>query len=161
MSVELIGYGAFFLTMALTYAIMCLGLNVQWGQTGLFNVGVAGFVAIGAYVSAILTTPDSPSHLGGFGLPIVIGWLGGALAAAVISFLIGALTIRLRADYLAIATFGVAVVVQLCALNLEPITGGPFGIGFIPRPFADRAGGLRQIAHRLRSLITLRCCRTQ
>ena len=58
MSVDLVGYGAFFLTMALTYAIICLGLNVQWGQTGLFNVGVAGFVAIGAYVSALLTTPD-------------------------------------------------------------------------------------------------------
>ena len=51
-----------------------------------------------------------------------------------------ALTIRLRADYLAIATFGVAVVVQLCALNLEPVTGGPFGIGFIPRPFSSLAG---------------------
>jgi branched-chain amino acid transport system permease protein len=140
MSGELVGYGAFFLTMALTYAIMCLGLNVQWGQTGLFNVGVAGFVAIGAYVSAILTTPESSGHFGGFALPIVIGWLGGMLAAALVSFLIGALTIRLRADYLAIATFGAAVVVQLCALNLEPVTGGPFGIGFIPRPFAGLAG---------------------
>ena len=47
--IELISYGAFFLTLALTFAIMCLGLNVQWGQTGLFNVGVAGFVGIGAY----------------------------------------------------------------------------------------------------------------
>jgi len=140
MSVELVAYGCFFLTMALTYAVMCLGLNLQWGQTGLFNVGVAGFVAIGAYVSALLTTPDAPDRLGGFGLPIVVGWLGGALAAALISFLIGALTIRLRADYLAIATFGVAVTVQLCALNLVSVTGGPFGIGFIPRPFADMAG---------------------
>ena len=58
MSLELLSYGAFFLTMALSYAIICLGLNVQWGQTGLFNVGIAGFVAIGAYVSALLTTPD-------------------------------------------------------------------------------------------------------
>ena len=70
MSVELVGYACFFLTMALTYAIMCLGLNVQWGQTGLFNVGVAGFVAIGAYVSALLTTPDAANRLGGFDLPI-------------------------------------------------------------------------------------------
>ncbi|MDH6234131.1 branched-chain amino acid transport system permease protein [Mesorhizobium soli] len=140
MSVELIGYGCFFLTMALTYAIMCLGLNVQWGQTGLFNVGIAGFVAIGAYVSALLTTPDTANRFGGFDMPILVGWLGGALAAALIAFLIGALTIRLRADYLAIATFGVAVTVQLCALNLERITGGPFGIGFIPRPFANLAG---------------------
>ena len=113
MSLDLLSYGAFFLTMALSYGIICLGLNVQWGQTGLFNVGIAGFVAVGAYVSAILTTPDDPSRLGGFGLPIALGWLGGAFATGLVSFLIGALTIRLRADYLAIATFGVAVVVQL------------------------------------------------
>ena len=74
---DLLAYGAFFLTMALTYAIICLGLNVQWGQTGLFNVGVAGFVAIGAYASALLTTPDAPDRFGGFGLPIAVGWLGG------------------------------------------------------------------------------------
>jgi branched-chain amino acid transport system permease protein len=140
MSVELVAYGAFFLTVALSYAIICLGLNVQWGQTGLFNVGIAGFVAIGAYVSAILTTPDTPDRFGGFGMPIVIGWFGAAAAAALVSFLVGILTLRLRADYLAIATFGVAVVVQLCALNLEGLTGGPFGIGFIPRPFGELAG---------------------
>ena len=58
--VDLLGYAAFFGTTALTYAVICLGLNVQWGQTGLFNVGIAGFVAIGAYTSAILTTP--PGH---------------------------------------------------------------------------------------------------
>jgi branched-chain amino acid transport system permease protein len=139
-SVELVSYGAFFLTMSLTFAIICLGLNVQWGQTGLFNVGVAGFVGIGAYVSALMTTPDTAGRLGGFGLPILVGWAGGALATAAVSFGIGALTMRLRADYLAIATFGVSVVVQLCALNLEAVTGGPFGVGFIPRPFAGSAG---------------------
>lgn len=140
MNLELVSYAAFFLTVALTYGVICLGLNVQWGQTGLFNVGVAGFVAIGAYVSALLTTPEAPGRLGGFDLPIMIGWIGGALAAGLASFLVGWLTIRLRADYLAIATFGVAVVVQLCALNLQGVTGGPFGIGFIPRPFAGLAG---------------------
>ena len=135
---DLLGYGAFFGTTALTYAVMCLGLNVQWGQTGLFNVGIAGFVAIGAYTSAILTTPPG-AHLGGFGLPIVIGWLGAMLAAAAASAAVGALTLRLRADYLAITTFGIAVTVQLFCLNAEGVTGGPFGIGFIPRPFAGLA----------------------
>lgn len=139
MSIELIAYGSFFLTMALTYAIICLGLNVQWGQTGLFNVGITGFVAMGAYVSALLTTPDDPSRFGGFGMPIVIGWAGAAGATALVSFLVGLLTIRLRADYLAIATFGVGIVVHLAALNLQSITGGPFGISFIPRPFASYA----------------------
>ena len=137
--IELISYGAFFLTLALTFGIMCLGLNVQWGQTGLFNVGVAGFVGIGAYVSALLTTPAVPEHLGGFDMPIVVGWVGAALAAALASGALGALTLRLRSDYLAIATFGFAIVVQLAALNLQSITGGPFGISFIPRPFGSLA----------------------
>ncbi|MDE2385925.1 MAG: branched-chain amino acid ABC transporter permease [Alphaproteobacteria bacterium] len=137
--IELISYGAFFLTLALTYAIMCLGLNVQWGQTGLFNVGVAGFVGIGAYVSALLTTPDAPDRFGGFDLPIAVGWIAAAIAAALASALLGAMTLRLRSDYLAIATFGFAVVVQLAVLNLQKLTGGPFGISFIPRPFGALA----------------------
>ncbi|MDH4441422.1 MAG: branched-chain amino acid ABC transporter permease [Rhizobium sp.] len=137
MSLDLLAYGAFFLTMALTYAIICLGLNVQWGMTGLFNVGIAAFVAVGAYTSAILTTPETADRFGGFDLPIVVGWMGAALVSGALSWAVGALTIRLRADYLAIATFGVAVTVQLCVLNLQSVTGGSFGIGFIPRPFAS------------------------
>ncbi len=138
--IDLLSYGAFFLTMALSYAVICLGLNLQWGQAGLFNVGVAGFVAVGAYVSAILTTPPVDGRIGGFGLPLLAGWIGGGLGAGLLCFLLGALTLRLRADYLAIATFGAAVVIQLALLNLEGLTGGPFGIGFIPRPFGGLAG---------------------
>eukprot|EP00913_Durusdinium_trenchii_P031536 g29528.t1 len=139
MSLDILAYAAFFLTMALTYAIMCLGLNLQWGQTGLFNVGIAAFVAIGAYVSALLTTPETADRVGGFEWPIVAGWVGGSLAAGIAAWLVGALTIRLRSDYLAIATFGVAVSVQLCVLNIQSLTGGAFGVGFIPRPFAGLA----------------------
>ena len=137
--IDLLGYLAFFGTTALTYAIITLGLNVQWGQTGLFNVGVAGFVAVGAYVSALLTTPPSATHWGGFDMPIPLGWLAAMLAGALAAAAVGALTLRLRADYLAITTFGVAVAVQLTCLNATPITGGPFGVGFIPRPFGTLA----------------------
>ena len=140
MMLDLLGYAAFFLTTALTYGVICLGLNVQWGQTGLFNVGVAGFVAIGAYASALLTTPEAADRFGGFDLPIAVGWLGAMVAAGLASLLVGALTLRLRADYLAITTFGVAISIQLVALNTEGLTGGPFGIAFIPRPFAGLQG---------------------
>lgn len=139
MILDILAYGAFFLATALTYAIVCLGLNVQWGQTGLFNVGVAGFVAIGAYTSALLTSPATPGRFGGFGLPIAMGWIMAMVVAASAAWLIGRITLRLRADYLAITTFGVATVIQLVALNAEFLTGGPFGIGFIPRPFASLA----------------------
>jgi len=133
---DLLAYAAFFLVTALTYGIICLGLNVQWGQTGLFNVGVAGFVAIGAYASALLTTPDAAGRFGGFGLPIWLGWIAASLLSGAAAALIGAITLRLRADYLAITTFGIAIAIQLVALNAETLTGGPFGVGFIPRAFA-------------------------
>ena len=135
----LIAYGSFFIVLALINGIACLGLNIQWGQTGLFNVGIAGFIAIGAYVSAILTTPLSDGHLGGFGLPMALGWIGGMVAAGAVSAAIGWMTLRLRSDYLAITTFGVAVTVHLLVLNAQSITGGSFGIGFIPRPFENLA----------------------
>jgi branched-chain amino acid transport system permease protein len=136
MTLDIIAYLAFFLVTALSYGIICLGLNVQWGQTGLFNVGVAGFVAIGAYTSALLTTPDAAPRLGGFDFPIWVGWIAALATSALAAAVIGAITLRLRADYLAITTFGVAITIQLVALNAEKVTGGPFGIGFIPRPFA-------------------------
>ncbi|GLQ77692.1 branched-chain amino acid ABC transporter permease [Mesorhizobium huakuii] len=137
--IDLIGYGAFFLTTALIFSLVTLGLNLQWGLTGLFNVGLAGFVAIGAYTSALLTTPDDAARLGGFGLPILVGWLGAMVVGGIAAALTGMATLRLRSDYLAITTFGVAVVVQLVALNAQKLTGGPFGIGFIPRPFGSLA----------------------
>jgi branched-chain amino acid transport system permease protein len=137
--IDLLGYGAFFLTTALIFALISLGLNLQWGLTGLFNVGVAGFVAIGAYTSALMTTPDDSARFGGFDLPIVAGWLGAMLVAGLAAAITGFATLRLKSDYLAITTFGVAVVVQLVALNAQGFTGGAFGVGFIPRPFASLA----------------------
>lgn len=137
--IDVLGYGAFFLTTALIFALISLGLNLQWGLTGLFNVGVAGFVAIGAYTSALMTTPDDVARFGGFDLPIVVGWLGAMLVAGVAAAITGFATLRLRSDYLAITTFGVAVVVQLVALNAQSFTGGAFGVGFIPRPFSSLA----------------------
>ena len=119
------------------YAVLCLGLNLQWGFAGLFNAGIAGFFAIGAYTAAILTTPESPSYLGGFGLPIVIAWpvamaLSGALAWAV-----GRICVRLQGDYLAMATIGIAEVIRLFIKNEEWLTAGTRGIPNIARPFED------------------------
>jgi branched-chain amino acid transport system permease protein len=137
MIIDLLGYGAFFLSTALIFALITLGLNLQWGLTGLFNVGIAGFVAIGAYTSAILTSPDTPDRIGGFDWPILAGWLAAMAIAGAAAAFTGYATLRLKADYLAITTFGVAVVVQLTALNAQGLTGGPFGVAFIPRPFAS------------------------
>ena len=137
----LVSYAAFFLVFAGIYAIVVLGLNLQWGFTGLFNVGIAGFVGIGAYASALLTAPDYPDQVGGFGLPVPLGWLGAMTASGLAALLIGPAALRLRHDYLAIATFGVAVTLQLVALNAKGLTGGPFGLQFIPKPLSDAIPG--------------------
>jgi len=140
-----LSYATFFLVFASIFAIMALGLNLQWGYTGLFNVGVAGFVAVGAYASALLTTPPDAApgavRVVGLGLPIVVGWIGGTAIAGLVAAAVGFAALRLRHDYLAIATFGIAVVIQLVALNAQKLTGGPFGIQFIPKPFDARIDG--------------------
>ena len=135
-----LSYGSFFLVFASCFAIIVLGLNLQWGFTGLFNVGVAGFVALGAYTSALLTTPDTPDRLGGLGWPVALGWLAAMGVSGVAGLLVGAVALRLRHDYLAITTFGVAVTIQLVANNATPLTGGPFGVQFIPKPMQGWLG---------------------
>jgi len=135
-----LSYGSFFLVFAGSFAIIVLGLNLQWGYTGLFNVGVAGFVAVGAYTSAILTTPDAPERIGGFGWPVAAGWLMAMAASGLCSLLVGLVALRLRHDYLAITTFGIAVTIQLVATNAQGLTGGPFGVQFIPKPLQGWLG---------------------
>jgi branched-chain amino acid transport system permease protein len=115
-------YLVFFLCVVLVLSVLTLGLNLQWGFTGLFNAGVAGFYAIGGYTHAILTAAPQPQYLGNFGLPWIVGIAGAMALTALAALLIGLLTIRLRGDFLAIATFGIAILIQLVALNLEPRT---------------------------------------
>lgn len=135
-----LSYGSFFLVFATIFALIALGLNLQWGFTGLFNVGVAGFVAVGAYTSALLTTPENPERWGGYGLPVLLGLLAAMLLSGIVALAVGVLALRLRQDYLAITTFGIAVTIQMIALNAKPLTGGPFGVHFIPKPMQDWLG---------------------
>lgn len=138
--IDFVSYGSFFLVFATVFAVIVLGLNLQWGFTGLFNVGVAGFVAIGAYTSALLTTPEVAGRAGGWGWPVALGWVGAMAACGVAGLLVGLATLRLRHDYLAITTFGIAVTVQLVALNAQWLTGGAFGVQFIPKPMQGWLG---------------------
>jgi len=136
-----LSYAVFFLIMALILSIAVLGLNLQWGYTGLFNAGVAGFIAIGAYTMAILTGPSRDAVFGGFGLPFLVGIIGAMIAAGLAALLIGLVTLRLKGEYLAVATFGIAVTIQLVCLNWEYVTGGTLGLISIPNPSRALAEG--------------------
>lgn len=145
----------FFLTLAGIYAVMALGLNVQWGFSGQFNIGIAGFWAVGSYTAAILTTDPSPLHLGGFGLPLVLGIVGAALISGVIALLIGLLCVNLRTDYLAIATIGIGEIIRLVLKNEDWLTNGVRGIAGISRPFVGYGRDLQQLLFLLVVLVVI------
>ena len=133
---QLLGYFLYFLSLMTVggiYALLALGLNVQWGFAGLFNVGTAGFAAVGAYTYAILTTDSSPFHYGGLGIPLVFGGIAAMVLSGFVAGVIGLICIRLRADYLAIATIGIAEIIKLVLKNETAVTNGPRGINKIPR----------------------------
>ncbi|QDX41481.1 branched-chain amino acid ABC transporter permease [Salarchaeum sp. JOR-1] len=119
--------------LAAVYAIAVLALNIQWGYTGLFNIGVAGFMAVGAYTTVILSANPGGSPPG-LGLPLPVGVLGGILAAVVIGLVAALPALRLDADYLAIVTVAFSEIIRL-TLNspvLIEITGGASGFDNLP-----------------------------
>ena len=139
-------YVVFIVIFAALYGIVALGLNVQWGMAGLFNAGIAGFFAVGAYATAILTGPAVDGRLGGFGLPVPLGLVGAMLVAVLVAWPVGRVCLRLRADYLAIATLGVAEIIRLVLRSEDALGGGMRGIDGIPHPFDGLDYGLSQLA---------------
>jgi len=123
------------------YAVLTLGLNLQWGDTGLLNFAHAGLFAIGAYTTAILTTAVADNDLApravGFEFPIVVGILCGAVLAAVVGVLIAATSIRLRGDYFAMVTLSFGETIRLIIANEEWLTGGVQSLTGIRRPLGD------------------------
>jgi branched-chain amino acid transport system permease protein len=112
-------------TLALFYIVLAQGLNVVVGFAGLLDLGYAAFFAVGAYTTGILMTVYGWSFW--LTLPVSIA------LAAVVGVIIGAPTLRLRSDYLAIVTLGFGEIIRLLAINLS-ITGSASGIYGIPRP---------------------------
>ncbi|MCI2099041.1 MAG: branched-chain amino acid ABC transporter permease [Succiniclasticum sp.] len=104
--------------------ILATSLNMINGYTGQFSIGHAGFLAVGAYVGAIMTVK--------LGFGIVPALVAGTVAAGFLGFLIGLPTLRLNGDYLAIATLGLGEIIRICILNIDYV-GGAAGLMGIPR----------------------------
>ena len=104
--------------------VLAVSLNLITGFTGQFSIGHAGFMAVGAYMSAVFTVK--------LGLPFAAGILAGAAGAAILGFAIGLPTLRLKGDYLAIATLGLGEIIRITILNI-PYVGGASGLMGIPR----------------------------
>ncbi|MBI3199071.1 MAG: branched-chain amino acid ABC transporter permease [Rhodospirillales bacterium] len=120
-------YLLFIATVGGIYGLLALSLNLIWGGAGMVNLGLAGFFAVGAYASALLTTSG--------GAPILAGWAIALVAGGAAGLIVTLSTTRLREDYLAIVTLGFAEVVRLVAANEIWLTRGTDGISGIPGPW--------------------------
>ncbi len=124
-----------FITTVAIFAIVVLGLNVQWGYAGILNFGVVAFFMVGAYTSALLTLSPATgfnSYILGLELPILIGWLGAAIAGGLLALAIGLPTLRLRLDFLAIATIGIAEILRTFARSGDGLVNRTEGLNGIP-----------------------------
>jgi branched-chain amino acid transport system permease protein len=144
---SLLSYVVSLAIMGGIYAVFSLGLNVQWGYTGLFNIGIAGFFAIGAYTSALLTTPMPEGvyatyvqQVVGLNLPFPLGLVGAAVVSGILGLIIGIPTLRLREDYLAITTIGIAESIRLIFNNESWLVNGPRGLTGLPQPLRSWVG---------------------
>jgi len=107
---------------AAAYALLAIGLNLHFGFTGLLNFGQVGFMMVGGYGLAIPVAV--------YGRPLWVGFLSGIAASVVLALLLGAPTLRLRADYLAITTIASAEILRFLSRNSssEDVTGGVYGL---------------------------------
>jgi ABC-type branched-chain amino acid transport system, permease component len=122
-------YLLYLLGLSGMYILLAVGLNVQWGYAGLINFSVAAFFGLGAYGTAMLTASNTPL---GVSLSPLVGLLVGILLAAVVALLIAIPTLRLRADYLAIASLGLAEVIRIVIQNQRGLTNGNAGLRGLP-----------------------------
>ena len=122
---------ALFTPLALFYILGAQGLNIHFGYTGLLNFGQAGFMAAGAYGTAISYTV--------WGWPLWASLLFGILASVVLGILLGLPTLRLRGDYLAIVTIAASEIIRLTIRSeaVESVTGGNSGINEFATGFYD------------------------
>ncbi|MDD4833257.1 MAG: branched-chain amino acid ABC transporter permease [Lutispora sp.] len=112
-------------TLVGIYLIAVMGVSILCGFTGMFSLGHAGFMAIGAYTSALLTK--------NFGIPIFAGIIGGMILAAIAGALLCYPTLKLRDDYFIIVTLGIGEAIKLIILNAVNLTGGARGLSDIPK----------------------------
>ncbi|WP_152041615.1 branched-chain amino acid ABC transporter permease [Salinigranum salinum] len=120
----------------LAYVLILVGVNLQFGHAGLVNFGPVAFFAVGGYTAAMLTA-DAPFEGIGLGFPWPVGLVAGVAAAVVLGAILGASTLRLRDDFLAIVTLAVAEIIHGLVGTFQSITGGSLGLGNIPRPMAS------------------------
>lgn len=141
---SLSSYAMRILNLSAIYIVLSLSLNLVNGFLGLFSLGCAGFMAVGAYVSALLSMSPEVKEMNFFleplapwlqnlTLPFILALAAGGVCAAIAGLLIGIPVLRLHDDYLAIATLGFGEIIRVVITNLQGLTNGAQGLKNIPK----------------------------
>jgi len=123
------------------YFILAMGLNIQYGETGILNFAYIGFVAIGAYVTGAVSLPNSVGtgqhYILGWGLPFPVNLLIGGLTASAFAVIVALISLRrLRTDYLAMVLISLSLVLYDICNNFVPLFNGADGLYNVPEPMA-------------------------
>jgi branched-chain amino acid transport system permease protein len=132
------------LNLSAIYVLLALSLNLVNGFTGLFSLGHSGFMAVGAYTCALLTMTPEQKQMNFFlepiapwlahvTIPFVPALLAGGVVAALLAVVVGGPVLRLKDDYLAIATLGFSEIVRVVLTNTQGITNGALGLKGLPK----------------------------
>ena len=124
------------------YFILAMGLNIQYGETGILNFAYIGFVAVGAYVTGATSLPNAAGtgqqYILGWGLPFPLNLLLGGVAACLLAVFVALIALRrLRTDYLAVVLISVSLVLYDVINNYVPLFNGADGLYNVPEPFAS------------------------
>lgn len=124
-------------TIGLIYVLLSLGLNLQYGMTGLINFGHVGFFCIGAYTATLLAEQ---------GLPPVATFVVAAVLAAIAAWPLGIVSLKLSDDYFAIVTLGFSEIVRIVVTSEQWLTNGVQGIPNIPKLFGSLSETMQPVA---------------
>ena len=123
------------------YFILAMGLNIQYGETGILNFAYIGFVAVGAYITGVTGMPSSvgtgQQYILGWGLPFPINLILGGLTASALALVVALIALRrLRTDYLAVVLISLSLVLYDVINNYVPLFNGADGLYNVPEPLA-------------------------
>jgi branched-chain amino acid transport system permease protein len=123
------------------YFILAMGLNIQYGETGILNFAYIGFVAVGAYVTGAASMPNSAGtgqhYIMGWGIPFPFNLIIGGVAASLLAFVVALISLRrLRTDYLAMVLISLSLVLYDVCNNFVPLFNGADGLYNVPEPLA-------------------------
>lgn len=149
-----VSYGFSIVTMGAILSIAAMAVNIMYAHTGLFNIGLNGWIMIGGYMTAIISGGPGLG-IGGFGMPFIVGWVVAVAVAGIVGYFLGRAIIGLEFGFFAIGTIGLAEAIKIIFKNEDWLAGATRGKGNIPNPVGFLNPSQADIAYAILALVVM------